>query len=488
MNEDIRLGRIAGFPVAINWSVLVIVWLLTWSLADGSLPHAAPGHSPGTYWIAGLAGALLFFGSLLAHELAHAVVARRAGVEVKGLTLWLFGGVATLGGEASTPRHDFRIAAVGPATSLGLAAGFGVVAASLNGLGAAHLVVAVAGWLAGINLLLGVFNLVPGAPLDGGRILRAFLWRRRGDRTRAAISAAHAGRVVGYGLIGLGLLEFLIGASLGGLWLVFIGWFILSAARAEEAHIVARHVLAGVRVGDVMSRSPQVAPGWITVDEFVDRYLLGNRHSAYPVEGLDGRIHGLLTLAQLRVVQPHEPSFRAGGRRRHAAQRGSLGDARRDARRAAREALARRWRSGTRLPRRRAGRHRHALRCRPRHRGAHPRWRPLFVPCSSRMRRSTVQALEITVALPLDQAESAVRDALAEQGFGVLTEIDVAATLKSKLNVERPPLKILGACNPHLAHQALQLDPSASLVLPCNVVIEPAQTGTPGSPSSIRVS
>lgn len=306
MSEDIRLGRIAGFPVAMNWSVLVILWLLTWSLAEGSLPHAAPGHAPGTYWVAGLAGAALFFGSLLAHELAHAVVARRAGVEVKGITLWLFGGVASLGGEAPTPRADFRIAAAGPATSLGLAAGFGLVAVSLNTVGAAHIVVAVAGWLAGINLLLGVFNLVPGAPLDGGRVLRAFLWRRHGDRARAAVSAAHAGRIVGYGLIGLGLLEFLVGAGIGGLWLVFIGWFILSAARAEQADVVARHVLRGVRVADVMSRSPQVAPGWITVEEFVERYLLGSRHSAYPVEGFDGRVHGLVTLAQLRAVQPHE--------------------------------------------------------------------------------------------------------------------------------------------------------------------------------------
>ena len=306
MNDDIRLGRIAGFPVAINWSVLVILWLLTWGLADGSLPAAAPGHSPATYWAAGLVAAVLFFGSLMAHELAHAVAARRAGVEVKGLTLWLFGGIAQLGGEPRTPGDDLRIAAVGPATSLALAAGFGGVALLLGGMGAAHLVVGVAGWLGGINLMLGAFNLVPGAPLDGGRLLRAFLWRRHGDRVKAAVSAARAGRVVGYGLIWLGLLEFLVGASIGGLWLVFIGWFILSAARGEEAAAVTRHVLTGVRVGDVMSANPQVAPGWITVAEFVERYLLGSHHSAYPVEGFDGQVVGLVTLNQLRAVPPDE--------------------------------------------------------------------------------------------------------------------------------------------------------------------------------------
>lgn len=304
MDGDIKLGRIAGFPLAMNWSVVVIAWLLTWGLATGSFPYDAPGHSEGTYWLVGLGAAAVFFGSLLAHELAHAVVARRHGVEVKALTLWLFGGVASLGGDAPTPRADFRIAAAGPATSLGLAAGFGLVAAGLQVLGVAHLVVVATRWLSGINLMLGVFNLIPGAPLDGGRLLRAFLWHRHGDRVRAAVTAARAGTVVGYGIIGFGLLEFLAGVTVGGLWLVFIGWFVLSAARAEEANILTRDALAGLRVADVMSPRPAVAPGWIAVDEFIERYLLGSRHSAYPVEALDGSIAGLVTLARLRDVPP----------------------------------------------------------------------------------------------------------------------------------------------------------------------------------------
>ena len=308
MNESFRLGRVIGVPIAVNWSVLVILWLLTWGLADGSLPEGAPGHPLATYWLAAFITAQLFFASLLAHELSHAVMARRSGVEVEGITLWLFGGVARLAGEPPTPRADFRIAAAGPVTSLMLAAGFGLVAAFLDAIGAAHIVVAVAGWLAGINLLLGIFNLVPGAPLDGGRILRAFLWQRHGDRTRAAVRAARTGRLVGYGLIVFGLLEFLVGASFGGLWLVFVGWFILGAARGEEADVVARQVLRDVRVAEIMTVSPQVAPGWITVDEFVDRYLLGSRHSAYPAEGFDGGIYGLVTLAQLRAVEPHARS------------------------------------------------------------------------------------------------------------------------------------------------------------------------------------
>jgi Zn-dependent protease/CBS domain-containing protein len=304
MGDDLKLGRVAGFPLAMNWSVLVIAWLLTWSLATGSFPYEAPGHPDGTYWVVGLAAALVFFGSLLAHELAHAIVARRHGVEVKGLTLWLFGGVASLGSEPPTPRADFRIAVAGPATSLALAAGFGLVAGGLKLVGVAHIVVVAASWLSGINLMLGVFNLIPGAPLDGGRLLRAFLWHHHGDQVRAAVTAARAGAVVAYGLIGLGLLEFLAGASVGGLWLVFIGWFVLSAARAEEAHVLTRDALGGLRVAEVMSPRPIVAPGWITAGEFIERYLLGSRHSAYPVEGFDGGIAGLVTLAQLRRVPP----------------------------------------------------------------------------------------------------------------------------------------------------------------------------------------
>lgn len=302
MGEDIKLGRVAGFPLAMNWSVLVIGWLLTWSLATGSFPHEAPGHASGTYWLAGLGAAAAFFVSLLGHEVSHALVARRNGIAVKGLTLWLFGGVAELDGESPSPGADFRIAAAGPAASLGLGAGFALLASALQALDVAHLLVVAMTWLAGINLLLGVFNLIPGAPLDGGRVLRSFLWHRHGDRVRATVSAARAGSVVGYGLIGFGLVQFLAGASIGGLWLVFIGWFVLNAARAEEGQVLTRQALAGLRVADVMTPSPSVAPGWTTVADFIEHYLLGSRHSAYPVEGFDGTIVGLITLAQLREV------------------------------------------------------------------------------------------------------------------------------------------------------------------------------------------
>jgi Zn-dependent protease/CBS domain-containing protein len=302
MSDTIRLGRVLGFPLAVHWSVLVLLWLFTWSLAGNLLPEAAPGHRSGTYWLVGLAGATTLMASLLAHELAHALVARRCGVGVTGVTLWLFGGVATLKDEARSPGADLRIAVVGPATSIALALGFGLLAVLSDAVLGADLVLAVAWWLAVVNLLLGIFNLIPGAPLDGGRILRAYLWRRHGDRLRAAAGAARAGRAVAFALIGVGLLEIAAGAGVGGVWSIFLGWFLFMAARAEEDEVVRRQTLGDVRVADVMSRDPRGVARSCTIAEFVADHLLGDRHSAYPVLGPQGRVEGLVTLSQLRAV------------------------------------------------------------------------------------------------------------------------------------------------------------------------------------------
>lgn len=303
MSDAIPLGRIAGFEVKVHWSVIVILWLFTWSLAT-TLPRAVAGYSRPTYWLAGACGAVVLLASLLAHELAHAVVARRMGVSVGSVTLWLFGGVTTLHGEAKTPKSAFRIAFAGPATSLVLSGAFAALALALVTVRAAAIVVSVAWWLAAINLLLGLFNLLPGAPLDGGRLIRAYLWRRHGDSVRAAVGAAHAGRVLAIVLIALGLAEFLVGGLFSGVWLAFIGWFIFAAAREEELQVTTKQALTGVRVADAMTANPHAAPGWLTVEEFIERYLLGDRHSAYPVAERDGSIMGLVTLRQLRDVAP----------------------------------------------------------------------------------------------------------------------------------------------------------------------------------------
>jgi len=234
VRPSIPLGRIAGIKVGINLSVFLIVVILVSALTTGQLPAAFPDRSNTAYVIAAIIAAVLFLASLLAHELAHALVARRNGIEVESIVLWLLGGVAQLRGEAKTPGADFRIAIVGPLTSLGLAIGFGLSAGGLGLLGATGLPSGVLAYLAATNAMLAVFNLIPAAPLDGGRVLRAALWRWRGVRQTAAVNAARAGRVLGFVLIALGVLQVVTGSRLGGVWLALLGWFVVSAATAEE--------------------------------------------------------------------------------------------------------------------------------------------------------------------------------------------------------------------------------------------------------------
>lgn len=302
MDDSIHLGRIAGIPIGANWSLLVVFALIAWSLAGSQLPAEVPHQATGAYVAVALVAAVLFLASLLAHELGHAILARRMGVEVEGITLWLFGGVSRLRAEAGGPAGELEIAAVGPAVSLVLAALFWGVSAALHAAGAPALLSAAAGWLAVINLILGVFNLLPAFPLDGGRVLRAFLWSRWGDVRRATVAAARVGRVISYLLIGLGIVFFFTGDVFNGLWFAFLGWFLLAASGAEQQAVSLRDALAGVRVGDVMSRDPVVAPGWITVDELIRSYVMQHPHSTYPIRSFEGQMTGLATLARLKQV------------------------------------------------------------------------------------------------------------------------------------------------------------------------------------------
>ena len=256
VRASISLGRIAGIKVGINASVFLIIAILVVGLATGQLPAAYPGRSIVAYVIAAIIAAVLFLASLLAHELAHSLVARRNGIEVESIVLWLLGGVAQLRGEPKTPGADFRIAIVGPLTSLVLAIVFGLAAAGVASLGGAGLPFGVLIYLAATNAVLAVFNLIPAAPLDGGRVLRAALWRSRGDRHTAAVNAARAGRILGFVMIALGVLQVVTGRGLGGVWLALIGWFVVSAATAEEQQARLGGRLAGLTVGQVMAARP----------------------------------------------------------------------------------------------------------------------------------------------------------------------------------------------------------------------------------------
>ncbi|MFB9476435.1 site-2 protease family protein [Nonomuraea salmonea] len=304
MRSSIPLGRVAGVRVGLNISVLVIVVILVAGLAFGRFPVVFPGHSPAVYLLAGLVAAVLFMASLLAHELAHAVTARRHGIEVSQITLWLLGGVAELRGEPRTPGADLKIAVVGPLTSLlagVVSAAVAVLAGAVTGV---PLLAGIFWYLAGVNVLLAIFNLVPAAPLDGGRVLRAALWARWGDRTRAAVVAARAGRVFGYALIALGFLQVVTGLGFQGLWLALIGLFLVNAATAEEQQTQLGSALYGLRVGDVMSGRPVTAHPEETVAGLIDRVVMRHRLSTYPLVDRLGVFTGLVTLNRIRRVPP----------------------------------------------------------------------------------------------------------------------------------------------------------------------------------------
>jgi Zn-dependent protease len=303
MTASIRFGRIAGIPVGASWSALLIALLFAWSLGGDLLPAQVPGLVPAAYWLAGAAGAGLFLASLLAHEIGHALVARRAGLRVRGITLWLLGGVAQLEDEPASPRDELRVAIVGPAISLALAGAFGVAAAALSVVGAPALLVVMAAWLALGNVALGVFNLLPAAPLDGGRVLRGLLWRRHGNRVRAAVTATRAGVWVGTGLVAYGLLGAFTGWGIGTLWTALVGWFLVIAARQErELALLGGGLDRGLRAAQVMTPAPAVAPAWFTVDAFLRNYVEPWQAAALPLRGFDGHPAGVVTAAALYAV------------------------------------------------------------------------------------------------------------------------------------------------------------------------------------------
>ncbi|MGE3289236.1 MAG: site-2 protease family protein [Pseudonocardia sp.] len=315
MPATVPLGRVAGIGVTARWSALAGTALIGVLLSVSVLPTLVPGHGSAAYALAGGLTAVGFGASLLAHELAHSVVARHAGVEVRGITLWLLGGVSELATPPRDPAAEVRIALAGPATSVALGILTGAVAAAAAGLGASALPLAALSWLAMMNVVLGVFNLLPGTPLDGGRVLHGVLWRHSGDRARATRIASTAGRVLGAVLAGLGALLAVRG-RLDGLWLVLVGWFIAGSAAAESDASEVSARLAGLRVADVMSAPACTAPGWQTVSAFAESLTAGgpeSRHRSFPVVDFDGRVTGTVELADLvRCPAAERPRTRVG--------------------------------------------------------------------------------------------------------------------------------------------------------------------------------
>ncbi len=279
----IKLFRLAGFDIKLDPSWFLIATLITWTLATQYFPMTLPDLADAAYFALAVIAMLGFFGSLLLHEMAHSVVARSYGVRITGITLFLFGGVAELETEVPSAKAEFWVAIAGPAMSVALGSGFWLISLlvyNLLGLGAFAAVLA---YLATINLILAIFNMVPAFPLDGGRVLRAYLWNRHGNVLRATRTAAQSGKVFGYGLTILGVLALFQGAPTAGLWYILIGFFILAAARSAYQNQLIQSTFEGKSVTDVMIRNPIVVEPETTLSEFVNQVMLKHHVSFAPV-------------------------------------------------------------------------------------------------------------------------------------------------------------------------------------------------------------
>ncbi|HKE05248.1 MAG TPA: site-2 protease family protein [Blastocatellia bacterium] len=320
MNRGFYLGRIFGINIHIDASWILIFLLVTWSLASGLLPAWHPGWSAGMRWVLALVAATLFFASILLHELSHSIVAKAYGLPVRRITLFLFGGVSNIEREPPTPKIEFLMAVVGPITSILLGLIFLAMATFLIARSGAPLsdasatvsrfgpVTTLLAWLGPINILLGLFNLIPGFPLDGGRILRSILWSATKDLRKATAWATGAGRAVGWLFIISGV-AMAFGAQLplfgtglvGGIWLIFIGWFLNSAAVNSYQQAIVRDLLEDVPVFRLMRLNVPTVTPTLPVSRLVYDYVMGTDERAFPV--MDGeRLVGLVTLDDIRKV------------------------------------------------------------------------------------------------------------------------------------------------------------------------------------------
>jgi Zn-dependent protease/CBS domain-containing protein len=320
MRNGFRLGRIAGIEVQVDWSLLIIFFLITFSLAAGLFPAWHPDWTPALSWLTALVAAVAFFGSVLAHELSHALVGRVRGIEVRRITLFIFGGMAHMENEPRAWQAELWMAIVGPITSLALGALFLALAAmtiDTTALEPQHPerlfaslapIPTVLVWLGNINIILGLFNLVPGFPLDGGRVLRAVMWGITGNMRRATRWASQGGQFFAWLLIAsgvammLGLHVPLFGTGFApGLWLAFIGWFLNNAALVSYRQLLVRQVLEDVPVMRLMQTDFTAVEPDTTVDTLIHRHLLGTDQRSFPLVE-DGRLVGMVCLQDIRRI------------------------------------------------------------------------------------------------------------------------------------------------------------------------------------------
>ena len=296
--HNIPLGRILGIPIGLDYSWFVIFALLTWMLADSYFPAEFKDWPPLLYWFMGAVTAVMLFVSVLLHELGHSVVALRYKIPVRSITLFLFGGVAQIGAEPPSAIAEFLIASAGPLVSLALAVLFYTVQPLIAGM---EPLLGPAKYLAYINLALVLFNLIPGYPLDGGRVFRAVVWAITGNMRRATLIAANVGRFFAFLFIFVGVWQMFHGNIGGGLWIAFIGWFLDNAASAQLQQVMVQGLLAGHRVSQAMSTHCATVPADLTLQDLVDEHILGSGQRCFLVNRRDNTV-GLMTLHQIKDV------------------------------------------------------------------------------------------------------------------------------------------------------------------------------------------
>ena len=308
MKATFTLGRLFGVPIGVHYTWLIAVALIAWTLAAGFFPSTFPGWSAVTYWVTGVVAALGLFASVLVHELAHSLVARARGIGVRSITVFIFGGVSNLQTDATRARDEFLIAVVGPLTSIAIGVASGLLYLLLSSTNLlvdpiaeaqTSPVIAIVFYLAFINILLGVFNLLPGFPLDGGRVLRSIIWAYTKSLPRATSIAATVGQFIAFGFIGLGVIQVLGGHLLSGLWIAFVGWFLNGAADASRRDVAVQEQLRGVSVSTVMDPDPVTVAPDLSVAELVSDVFLQRGLRAVPVYS-DDRLQGIVTLTDLR--------------------------------------------------------------------------------------------------------------------------------------------------------------------------------------------
>ncbi len=299
--KRMQLFKLLGFEVRVDASWLVIAVLVTWSLASGLFPYLYPGMTREAYWTMGVLGALGLFASIVAHEFCHSLVARKVGIPMKGITLFIFGGVAEMGDEPPTARAEFMMAIVGPLSSMAIGGVFYLIYRGGQSAGWSTPVNGVIYYIAYINGILAAFNLLPAFPLDGGRVLRSILWGAKGNLRWATRVSSSIGSAFGLGLIFLGILRFIGGEVIGGVWMFLIGMFLRNAAQMSYQQLLVRKALEGEPVRRFMNADPVTVQSSLTVEKLVEDYIYKYHHKMFPV--MEGeKLVGCITTRQIKEI------------------------------------------------------------------------------------------------------------------------------------------------------------------------------------------